>query len=90
MAKLYVPKLLVQVFVTLVGMLIAIFLMVGDEIIGLINPSRQMKMIWPLGLQFNIWQSWEIVFMIILVCTIIYIVIIEFLLKEAGEIRIGW
>ena len=85
MTKLYVPKLLVQIFVTLVAMLVGIFLMVGDEIIGLIAPSRQFIMHWPLGLEFTIWQSWEIVFVVILVCTIIYIILIEYLLKNVGS-----
>jgi len=86
--KLSVPKLLIQIFVTLVAMLVGIFLMVGDEIIGVINPSRQQIMHWPLGLEFTIWQSWEIVFMVILVCTIIYIVIIECLLKDIDKIAL--
>jgi len=85
---LIVPKWFVQVFVTLVGMLTGIFLMVGDEVIGVVNPSRQLKMTWPLGLQFTIWQSWEIVFVVILVCTIVYIVLIEYLLKDVCELRI--
>ena len=85
---LVVPKWVVQVFVTLVGMLTGIFLMVGDEVIGVVNPSRQLKMTWPLGLQFTIWQSWEIVFVVILVCTIVYIVLIEYLLKDVSELRI--
>ena len=85
---LVVPKWVVQVFVTLVGMLTGIFLMVGDEVIGVVNPSRQLKMTWPLGLQFTIWQSWEIVFVVILVCTIVYIVLIEYLLKDVCELRI--
>jgi hypothetical protein len=84
LAKLYVPKLFVRVFVALTGILVGIFLMVGDEIIGLIAPSRQLTMHWPLGLVFTIWQSWEIVFVVILVCTIIYIVLIEYLLKDVG------
>lgn len=88
MATLIVPKWIVQVFVTLVGMLTGIFLMVGDEVIGVVNPSRQLKMTWPLGLQFTIWQSWEIVFVVILGCTIAYIVLIEYLLKEVSELRI--
>jgi len=66
-------------------MLVGIFLMVGDEIIGLIAPSRQFIMHWPLGLEFTIWQSWEIVFVVILVCTIIYIILIEYLLKNVGS-----
>jgi hypothetical protein len=87
--KLYVPKLFVQIFVTLVGMLIGIFLMVGDEIIGVINPSRGLVMHWPLGLVFTIWQSWEIVFMVILVCTILLIILIEYLLRDAGVFHLG-
>jgi hypothetical protein len=67
-------------------MLIGIFLMVGDEIIGLINPDRQLRMTWPLGLQFTIWQSWEIVFVVILFGTIFYVVLIEYLLKEISEL----
>jgi len=39
-------------------------------------------------LQFTIWQSWEIVFVVILVCTIVYIVLIEYLLKDVSELRI--
>ena len=88
LVTLIVPKWFVQVFVTLVGMLTGIFLMVGDEVIGVVNPSRQLKMTWPLGLQFTIWQSWEIVFVVILVCTIVYIVLIEYLLKDVSELRI--
>ena len=88
LVTLVVPKWVVQVFVTLVGMLTGIFLMVGDEVIGVVNPSRQLKMTWPLGLQFTIWQSWEIVFVVILVCTIVYIVLIEYLLKDVCELRI--
>ena len=61
--------------------------MVGDEVIGVVNPSRALKMTWPLGLQFTIWQSWEIVFVVILVCTIIYIVFIEYLLRGVNEFR---
>jgi hypothetical protein len=78
-----------HVLVTLIGMLIGIFLMVGDEIIGFIAPSRQLIMHWPLGLQFTIWQSWEIVFVIILLGTIFYIMLIEYLLKEIDELRLG-
>jgi len=82
--KLIVSQLL-QIFVTLVAMLIGIFLMVGDEVIGLINPNRQLTMTWPLGLHFTIWQSWEIVFVIILLGTVFYIVLIEYLLKALSE-----
>ena len=78
---------LVQVFVVLVAMMIGIFLMVGDEVIGVVNPSRQLKMTWPLGLQFTIWQAWEVVFVVILVCVICYIILIEYLLKELGELN---
>ena len=88
LATLIVPKWVVQVFVTLVAMMTGIFLMVGDEVIGVVNPSRQLKMTWPLGLQFTIWQSWEIVFVVILACTIVYIVLIEYLLKEVSQLRI--
>jgi len=70
-------------------MMIGIFLMVGDEVIGVVNPSRQLKMTWPLGLQFTIWQSWEIVFVVILACVICHIVLIEYLLKELGEFKMG-
>jgi len=82
-----VPKWIVQVFVALVGILVGIFLMVGDEVIGVVNPSRQLKMTWPLGLQFTIWQSWEIVFVVILACTIVYITLIEYLLIGINEAR---
>jgi hypothetical protein len=85
LTKLYVPKWVLQIFVALVGVVIGIFLMVGDEVIGVINPSRQLKMTWPLGLQFTIWQSWEIVFVVILVCTIVYITLIEYLLRDFDE-----
>jgi len=87
MAKLQVPNLYVHIFVTLIAMLIGIFLMVGDEVIGFIAPDRQLKMTWPLGLQFTVWQSWEIVFVIILFGTVFYIILIECLLKEIGELR---
>ena len=70
----------IQVFVVLVAILAGIFLMVGDEVIGFINPSRQLEMNWPLGLKFTAWQSWEIVFVVILACMIFYIVLIEYLM----------
>jgi hypothetical protein len=60
--------------------------MVGDEVIGFIAPSHQLKMTWPLGLQFTVWQSWEIVFVIILFGTVSYIILIELLLKEIDEL----
>jgi len=82
-----ISRFTVHVLVTLVAMLIGIFLMVGDEIIGFMNPSRTLIMHWPLGLQFTVWQSWEIVFVIILVGTIFYIILIEYLLKLVGELR---
>jgi hypothetical protein len=61
--------------------------MVGDEIIGFIAPSHQLKMTWPLGLQFTVWQSWEIVFVIILFGAVFYIILIEYLLKEVDDLR---
>ena len=63
--------------------------MVGDEIIGLISPNRALIMHWPMGLEFTVWQSWEIVFVVILVCTIIYIVLIEYLLRDVEVIAFG-
>ena len=84
MTKLFVPKWIVQVFVALVAMMIGIFLMVGDEVIGLINPPRDLTMHWPLGFVFTIWQAWEIVFVVLLVCAIVYIALIEYLLKEVN------
>jgi len=62
--------------------------MVGDEVIGVMNPSHQLKMTWPLGLQFTIWQAWEIVFVVLLACAICYVVIIEYLLKLVQELKI--
>ena len=82
-----VSRFTIQVLVTLLAMLIGIFLMVGDEIIGFMNPSRTLTMHWPLGLLFTVWQSWEIVFVIILLGTVFYIILIECLLKEIDELR---
>jgi hypothetical protein len=76
-----------QIFVILVAMLFGIFLMVGDEVIGVMNPSHQLKMTWPLGLQFTIWQAWEIVFVVLLACAICYIVLIEYLLKVVQDLK---
>jgi type VI protein secretion system component VasK len=87
LTKLHIQKLFVQIFVTLVGILIGIFLMVGDEIIGFLAPSHELAMTWPLGLKFTVWQSWEIVFVIILFGTIFYIILIELLLKEIDDLR---
>ena len=89
-AKIALSKsFLAQVFVILVAMLFGIFLMVGDEVIGFMNPSHQLKMTWPLGLQFTIWQAWEIVFVVLLACAICYILLIEYLLKVIQNLKLA-
>jgi len=87
LTKLSIPKLFIQIFVTLVGILVGIFLMVGDEVIGFIAPSHQLTMTWPLGIHFTVWQSWEIVFVIILFGVVFYIILIEFLVKEIEDLH---